>query len=150
MAMNDTKAGQVPQALLVAVDFSAGSRRAFDRALAWYPQSEITALHVLDTEFAARVETEGLGSSPDIIAKLRVKADEEFGWLAQEKGAAAFDPMIVEGIPFIEIVKIAKDLDVDLIAMGMHKASPRVDEILFGSTAGKVLRASPCPVLCVP
>jgi len=85
-----------------------------------------------------------------VMAKLRARANEEFTWLTQDKGAGAFDPMIVEGIPFIEIVKIAKDLDVDLIAMGMHKTGQPVDEILVGSTASKVLRASPCPVVCVP
>jgi glycine betaine transporter len=81
---------------------------------------------------------------------LRSRAGEEFSWLLQEKSHRPFDTMIVEGIPFVEIIKIAKDLDVDMIAMGMHKATFRVDEILFGSTAEKVLRASHCPVLCVP
>ena len=58
--------------------------------------------------------------------------------------------MIVEGVPFVEIVKIASDLEVDMIAMGMHTGSSRLDALLFGSTAEKVLRTSRCPVLCVP
>ena len=147
--MND-EARSLPQAILVALDFSPSSRRALDRALAWYPDGEVTALHVVDTEFAARIEAAGLGSSADAIAKLRARANEEFAWLAQENGAEAFDPMIVEGIPFVEIIKIAKDLDVDIIAMGMHRSDSRVNELLLGSTAEKVLRASGCPVLCVP
>jgi len=139
----------LPEAVLVAVDFSPASRRALDLALAWCPKGEVTALHVVDAEFAARVEAEGVGSSAEVIARMRARADEEFNWIAQEKGADAFAPMIVEGIPFLEIVKVAKDLDVDMIAIGMHKANARF-ELLFGSTAEKVLRASPCPVLCVP
>lgn len=146
----DDKARALPQAVLVAVDFSPSSRRALDRAVAWYPDSEITALHVVDAEFAARIEAAGLASSADAIAKLRARANEEFAWLAQDKGAEAFDPMIVEGIPFVEIIKIAKDLEVDIITMGMHRSDSRVDELLFGGTADKVLRASGCPVLCVP
>jgi nucleotide-binding universal stress UspA family protein len=148
--MTETAAATSPQALLVAVDFSAGCRRALDLALTWYPRAEITALHVVDTEFAQRVEARGLGSSAEIVGKLRARADEEFRWLLQEKGAAAFDPMIVEGIPFVEIVKVAVDLQVDLIAIGMSRAGARVDQLLFGSTAEKVLRASRCSVLCVP
>ena len=148
--MAEPKAGTVPKALLVATDFSAGGRRALDLTLALCPQGEITVLHVVDTEFAARVEAQGLGTVTDVIAKLRHRAIEEFAWLVQEKGADAFETMIVEGIPFVEIIKIAKDLEVDMIVMGMHRAKFRVDEILFGSTAEKVLRAGHCPVLCVP
>lgn len=139
-----------PQALLVALDFSASSRRALELCLAWRPNVEITALHVVDTEFAARVQTQGLGTTADVISKLRARADEEFSWLAEEKGAAAFSPMVVEGIPFVEIVRIASDLEVDLIAMGMHRATSRLDQLLFGSTAERVLRTSRSPVLCVP
>jgi len=147
--MSAPKAAAFPQALLVAVEFSPGSRRALDLTLAWCPQGEVTALHVIDTQFTARAEAQGLGTAADIIAKLRTRADEEFTWLTREKGQAAFDPMIVEGIPFVEIVKIAADLEVDMIVMGMHTAA-RVDELLFGSTGEKVLRTSRCPVLCVP
>jgi nucleotide-binding universal stress UspA family protein len=148
--MSTSKASALPQALLVAVDFSHSAIRALDLALAWYPQGEITALHVVDTEFATRAEAAGLGAHDEIVAKLRARAGEEFGWLAQDKGARRFDPMIVEGVPFVEIVKIAKDLEADLLLMGSHHSGTRLDELLFGSTAEKVLRACPCPVLCVP
>ena len=145
-----TAKATAPQALLVAVDFSPSAVRALDLALKWYPSAEITALHVVDAEFAGRAEGAGLGARQDIIAKLRARANEEFGWLTQEKGAERFDPMIVEGVPFVEIIKLTKDLDADLLLMGSHRASARLDELLFGSTAEKVLRACPCPVLCVP
>jgi nucleotide-binding universal stress UspA family protein len=148
--MTGTTAPTMPDALLVAMDFSPGSRRALDLVLRWCPGGEVTALHVLDTEFAQRVEAQGLGASADVIAKLRARAEEEFRWLQQEKSTAAFDPMIVEGIPFVEIVKVAVDLQVDMIAISMSRVAPRVDQLLFGSTAEKVLRASRCPVLCVP
>jgi len=143
-------AATFPQALLVAADFSRSAGRALDLALQWYPGAEITALHVVDTEFAARAEAAGLGTRDDIIATLRARAGEEFAWLAQEKGADRFVPMIVEGMPFVEIVKIAKDLKADLLLMGSQGTGTRLDELLFGSTAEKVLRACPCPVLCVP
>ena len=139
-----------PQALLVAMDFSPSSRRALDMCLAWRPAAEVTALHVVDTEFVARIEAHGLGAGPELIAHLRARADEEFSWLAEEKGAAAFSPMLVEGVPFVEIVNIANDLEVDIIVMGMHRTTSRLNQLLFGSTAEHVLRTSRCPVLCVP
>jgi nucleotide-binding universal stress UspA family protein len=140
----------MPQALLVAVDFSPSSRRALDLAFAWCPDGEVTALHVVDTEFAARVAGTTLASHDEVVARLRARADEEFAWLVQDKGTGRFSPMVVEGVPFIEIVKIASDLQVDLIAMGQHRAASSIDALLFGSTAEKVLRTSRCPVLCVP
>jgi nucleotide-binding universal stress UspA family protein len=141
---------RLPQALLVAMDFSPSARRAFDHALRWLPGGEVTALHVVDTGFAARVEAQGFGSAAAVVAKLRARAEEEFQWLAQEKGAAVVAPMIVEGVPFVEIVKVASDLEVDMIVMGAHRATSSLEEVLFGSTAEKVLRTSRCPVLCVP
>ena len=146
---SEAAAATLPQALLVAVDFSPSSRRALDMCLAWRPGAEVTALHVVDTEFVARVEAQGLGSGAEVTARLRARADEEFGWLTEEKGAA-FSPMLVEGVPFVEIVKIANDLEVDIIVMGMHRTASRLDQLLFGSTAERVLRTSRCPVLCVP
>jgi len=144
----------LPQALLVAMDFSQSAVRALDLALKWYADAEITALHVIDTEFTARAVAAGLGTREDVLAKLRTRATEEFAWLAQDKGAERFDSMIVEGVPFVEIVKIANDLETDLLLMGSPRAGTsagaRIDELLFGGTAEKVLRACPCPVLCVP
>jgi nucleotide-binding universal stress UspA family protein len=148
----------LPQALLVGMDFSQSAVRALDLALKWYPDADVTVLHVIDTEFAAQVAATGLGTREDVVAKLRTRAGEEFAWLTQEKGAERFDSMVVEGVPMVEVVKIAKDLEADLLLLGSPRAGAdagasagaRIDELLFGSTAEKVLRACPCPVLCVP
>jgi nucleotide-binding universal stress UspA family protein len=58
--------------------------------------------------------------------------------------------MVVIGVPFVEILKIARDLDLPMIVMGMRGHSTPPEEVLFGSTAEKVLRGSRVPVLCVP
>ena len=54
--------------------------------------------------------------------------------------------------PSQEIVKKAKELAVDLIVMGGYGRLGQRDleRIFFGSTAAKVVRLLPCPVLCVP
>jgi len=51
-----------------------------------------------------------------------------------------------EGEPSVEIVKMAKKESVKLIVMGTHRRTG-LDHILFGSTAEKVVRKSPSPVL---
>ncbi len=59
--------------------------------------------------------------------------------------------MAAVGKPFAEILRIAADLDFGLIVMGIRgQHQGGIEEILFGSTAEKVLRAARIPVLCVP
>lgn len=55
---------------------------------------------------------------------------------------------IAEGKPFIEIIKAAKNYDVDLIVMGTHGRTG-LQHMLIGSVAEKVVRKAPCPVLTV-
>jgi nucleotide-binding universal stress UspA family protein len=50
------------------------------------------------------------------------------------------------GKPYLEILEVAKAEDVDLIIISTH-GHTGVEQILFGSTADKVVRKAPCPVL---
>lgn len=144
-----TGGGTLPEAILVALDFSPCSLRALDYALRLRPpDGEITAVHVIDSGLAARIERLGLATHVDVVKTLRARAEEEFTWLARER-PASFSPLLVEGLPFVEIVKVAADLDVDLIVMGRQGRAGGLAELLFGSTAEKVLRGARCPVLCV-
>ena len=52
------------------------------------------------------------------------------------------------GTPFLEIVRYAKETGIDLIVIGTHGRSG-LAHVLLGSTAEKVVRKSPCPVLTV-
>lgn len=140
----------IPGAVLVAVDFSACSLRALDAVLPWLRAgSEVTVLHVLDSELARRIEHAGLLTYADAIAHMRAKAERELNRLVQEKAPHTFETMIVEGVPFVEIIKIANDLDSDLIVLGSH-GHTGVTELFFGGTAEKVLRGGRRPVLCIP
>ncbi|MBI3782289.1 MAG: universal stress protein [Deltaproteobacteria bacterium] len=139
-----------PEALLVAVDFSSCSHRALATALSWQSdEAEVTVLHVIDGELARSIETAGFGTYAEIVAKMRSAAEQRLAAIKSD-APHRFETMVVEGMPFAEIVRIANDLDCDLIVMGTHGGSARVTQILFGNTAEKVVRASRCPVLCVP
>ncbi len=54
----------------------------------------------------------------------------------------------VLGSAFVELVQYAKKQDIDLIVMGTHGRGA-VAHMLMGSTAEKVVRKAPCPVLTV-
>jgi nucleotide-binding universal stress UspA family protein len=56
--------------------------------------------------------------------------------------------VFVFGKPYMEIVKAAADLDVDLIVLGSHGRSG-ISHLLLGSVAEKVVRLAPCPVFTV-
>ena len=57
--------------------------------------------------------------------------------------------MTIIGVLFIEILKIARDLGLPMIVMGVRGRSMPPEEVLLGATAEKVLRGARGPVLCV-
>ena len=139
--------------ILVPVDFSPCSVNALKVAIGMAaPEGDLTLLHVIDQEFVDDAVATGLGSSDDIRNRLKEQAETNFSTMLEgiETGKIDVEKMIVVGLPFVEILKIARDLDLPLIVMGVRGRSTPPEEILFGSTAEKVLRGSRVPVLCVP
>ena len=55
---------------------------------------------------------------------------------------------IVPGIAYDEIIKKAQEVKADLIVLGTHGRTG-LDHVLFGSTAEKVVRKSPIPVMTI-
>ena len=139
--------------ILVPVDFSPCSVNALRVAIAMAaPDGDLTLLHVIDQHFIDDAATAGLGTADDVRNRLRDQAEAKFTAMLEgvETGTVDVERMIVVGAPFIEILKIARDLDLPMIVMGIKGRSTPPEEILFGSTAEKVLRGSRVPVLCVP
>ena len=58
------------------------------------------------------------------------------------------ETLVVKGIPYIEIIKAAKDLSADLIVMGTHGRTG-LEHILIGSVAERVIQKASCPVLSI-
>jgi nucleotide-binding universal stress UspA family protein len=138
-----------PDALLVAIDFSEPSLRALDVALGWKKaEAEVTAVHVVDATLARKIEETGVATYGDAIARIRARAEKDLADALRDRSGV--ESMIVEGEPFTEIIKIANDLDCDLIVIGSRGTRSGLRELLFGSTAEKVLRGATRPVLCVP
>ena len=139
--------------ILVPVDFSPCSVNALRVALAMAaPEGDITLLHVIDEHFINDAVAAALGSAEDIRTRLRDQAEASFSSMLDglDMGNVDIERMTVVGVPFAEILKIARDLDLPLIVMGVRGRSTPPEELLFGSTAEKVLRGSRVPVLCVP
>ncbi|HEY3579950.1 MAG TPA: universal stress protein [Pyrinomonadaceae bacterium] len=139
--------------MLVPVDFSPCSVNALRIAIGMAaPEGDVTLLHVIDQQFIDDAVAAGLGSSEDIRTRLKEQAEASFSSMLEgiDTGQVDIEKMTVVGLPFVEILKIARDLDLPMIVMGVRGRSLPPEEILFGSTAEKVLRGSRVPVLCVP
>ena len=139
--------------ILVPVDFSPCSVNALRVAIGMAaPDGDLTLLHVIDQRFIDDAVAAGLGTSDDIRARLKEQAEGNFTTMLDGIDTAQVDveKMVVVGLPFVEILKIARDLDLPMIIMGVKGRSTPPEELLFGSTAEKVLRGSRVPVLCVP
>ena len=139
--------------ILVPVDFSACSVNALRIALGMAaPEGDLTLLHVIDQQFVDEAVATGLGNEDDIRNRLREQAENSFTSMLGEldTGQVDVEKMIVVGSPFVEILKIARDLDLPMVVMGVRGRSTPPEEILFGSTAEKVLRGTRVPVLFVP
>jgi len=137
--------------ILCPVDFSASSDRALEYAafLARTHRAKLLVLHVL--EHLQRYEHFLiLALTPQEIAK---KMEEEAKTRLEAsinglKADGKIETTIREGKAFVEIIKMAREQDIDLIVLGSHGHSA-LEYILIGSVAEKVARKAPCPVLIV-
>jgi len=86
----------------------------------------------------------------DISDQLEDSAERELPKLAEceECSGLEIEELIVHGEAAAEIVRVAKDRQVDLIVVSSH-GRKGLGRILFGSTAEAVVRHAPCPVLVV-
>ena len=144
------------KAILVATDFSDCAGAAFKVAqnLARRYEAKIVLLHVIQQSVVRRL-AEHLKVKPDsLLPEFREEAQQH---LDEFLGHCRCDDlevtsMVAVGIPFQEIAVVARDLAADLIVIGGYGRSGRgpIEEVFFGSTAEKVVRLLPCPVLCVP
>jgi universal stress protein A len=138
--------------ILLPTDFSecsaAAARTA--RLLAERFGSRITVLHVLDEPAALDPMFRG-----DVPLELLRGRMEQFARESMDAFVSAqfpefgnLDTVLASGIPWREIIRKARDSGAGLIVIGTHGRTG-VEHVIFGSTAEKVVRMAPCPVLSV-
>jgi len=65
------------------------------------------------------------------------------------KGFDDYEIEIWEGIPYVEIVKYARENYADLIIMAHHTREPTPEMAMLGSTVEQVVMRATCPVASV-
>jgi nucleotide-binding universal stress UspA family protein len=133
--------------ILAPTDFSEYSSEAmgYACALAEKFESELHLLHVLEVHASSTpVFAGGLALAPR-VEESREAAEKALAKLAGGREAVR---ATAEGPPFLEILRYAKDNEIDLIVMGTHGRAG-LAHVLLGSVAERVARKAPCPVMTV-
>jgi nucleotide-binding universal stress UspA family protein len=135
--------------ILVPIDFSPCSLYAFDRTieLAKTLSARIDLLHSYAVSIS-QAPSLYWGVPPDFLAKLRQAAAGELEQLAKRatEAGVACESHVSSELPVDAILATARALPADLIAMGTHGLTG-VMHALLGSTAERIVRLAPCPVL---
>jgi nucleotide-binding universal stress UspA family protein len=147
---------KAPQHILIGTDFSAASEMAVERALqlarSW--SAKITLQHVVasslwddvlsDVVSAAGIETPTPAATEAAAAEaLRRRADE-----IEAATGLRCEVGVSTGRAASAMASAAAAAGADLVVIGAHGAHP-VRDLVVGTTAQKLLRISPCPVLVV-
>jgi nucleotide-binding universal stress UspA family protein len=83
----------------------------------------------------------------DKIMEARQKIKEKY--VSKLKDFNDYEVEIWEGIPYVEIVKYAREHYADLIVMAHHTRTPTPDKAKLGSTLEQVVLRATCPVASV-
>ena len=132
--------------VVVPYDDSEQSRFALQLATQWFPDEEITLLHVLEP-FADH--TEAGGSTGSRYSALKSEADTLL-----EKAVENLDPgvntrfEIRYGRPIHEIIHFVEENETTHVVIGSH-GRDGVRRLFLGSVAETVVRRSPVPVTVV-
>ncbi len=136
--------------ILCPIDHSDCSKEALKYAvsLAMKDEAKLLLLHIIDI----RSFNEGLEAMsaqiPDeeTLEQLRVKL---LDCIPEEiRDDMEVEALVVQGIPFAEIISTAKENEVDMIVIGSHGRTG-LSHMMLGSVSEKVVRKAPCPVLTV-
>lgn len=138
--------------ILHPTDFSDNSNAALGYAceLAEKFGAELHLLNVIQTLAMAAPPYDGMAGG-DFYETLRRQADEQLAGLPASQTAYGGEVVreIRDGRPFLEIIRYARERDIDLIVMATHGRTG-IEHLLIGSVAENTVRKAPCPVLTVP
>ena len=144
-AANSTKAPPAIRRILVTTDFSEGTADAIRYAfsIGQEYQAKVTLIHVLN-DISADISGRYRNT---LIKSIRNELEE----LVPEEARDWCDvsTRVETGLPWTRILDTVKRDKIDLLVMNVHGKS-MLDRALLGSTAERVVRGSPAPVLLIP
>jgi phosphomannomutase len=139
--------------ILFPTDFSDYSLNALDYAigLAEDYSAEVHLLHVVPTpDWTVQFEQVAPVLDVEFFEEMEHSAREQMEEIAGQKvrERITVTTAVRRGTAFLEIVRYAKEEEMDLIVIATHGRTG-LKHALFGSVAEKVVRKAPCPVLSI-
>ncbi|RJP94603.1 MAG: universal stress protein [Desulfobacteraceae bacterium] len=135
--------------IVFGTDFSEAADAAFEFSfnLAKTFDCEFHILHALDI---TGCQINAFQSQDDIDDRIR-KAHQQirFRYVRKMEGFKNFSAEVWEGIPFVEIVKYAREKHADLIVMAHHTRKDGDSEDAIGSIVEQVILRANCPVISI-
>jgi nucleotide-binding universal stress UspA family protein len=136
--------------ILVPIDFSDYSKKALQYSVQFAKSfgAGISLIYVIEPAVYPADFSMGQVAVPAADMDLHERAKEELKNLADSEISDDVEVEIIlkTGKPYVEIIEAATEIDSDLIIIATH-GHTGVEHLLFGSTAEKVVRKAPCPVL---
>jgi universal stress protein A len=141
--------------ILFCSDFSPGADFAFYTALdmAERYRARLYLIHVIpesDKYFESPTEPpEAESAAPPTaegLEQTRQKLEDRY--VHRLGQYSNYEVQVLQGVPIVEIVRFARDREIDFIVMGAAGSSRR-NILHFGSTAENVARRAPCSVMCI-
>ena len=138
--------------ILLATDFSDYSEVACEYALtlAQTFNSSLLVLHVINEPVDLRGFYVPHISFEQLEKEIETGAAKMLDSFCQEniKEFRNFETLVATGVPYEEIMRVAAEEDISLIIIGTHGRTG-LDHLIFGSTAERVVRSAPCPVMTI-
>jgi len=137
--------------ILCPVDFSETSEHALRYAIDLATRLDASVLIVHAYQLPAYALPDGgILARPEFAVDLTTQIQEFLDKLVERYSAhgVVLRDRLVEGMPYVEINRVAAEEKVDLVVMGTHGRTG-VKHLLLGSVAERVVRTSSVPVLTV-
>jgi nucleotide-binding universal stress UspA family protein len=127
--------------IMLCTDFSTNAERALNYAISATEEygAELTLLHVLE-------EAPSPAKAENAVATATTQLDKLIS--AEQRKTLKFKTAVRIGKPYQQIIQLAEESQIDLIAMGVSGRGA-LDRAVFGSTTYRVIQLGPCPVLTV-
>jgi universal stress protein A len=136
--------------ILVPVDFSDCSKKALQYAASFAKQfsAEILLLHVVQPIVYSEPVVVTATAVFDDNTVREAAAKQLSDWRNEIAAGATVKANVRTGVPYHEIVRAAEETNTDLIVIGTQGRSG-LARMFIGSTAERVVRHAPCPVMVV-
>ena len=135
--------------IVFGTDFSKAADYAYQWAynLAKEVGAKLHLFHACDINTSAAGIVMGQAEIENKIQEAKAKMEARY--ISKMNGYDNYDIEVREGIPYIEILKLAREKAGDLIVMAHHTREVDPEKAALGSTVEQVVLRSACPVASV-